>query len=220
MNNKKHIILDWNGTLINDAWVFVDVLNIILAEQNLNPIDVDIYRDLFTFPIKEFYNKLGVDTSDVNFNNIEKHFIYEYNIRKYNASLYDNIPTVLSELCNRNISLSILSASNEIILNDLVSHYKIDSYFDNIVGVDNHRASGKINRGKELINQNNFSNEETLIVGDTYYDYEVANTLNVDCILVSSGHQSLSQLNRADAKIINNLNLLPDLMMHKNDDHR
>ena len=65
VNNKKHIILDWNGTLINDAWVFVDVLNIILAEQNLNPIDVDIYRDLFTFPIKEFYNKLGVDTSDV-----------------------------------------------------------------------------------------------------------------------------------------------------------
>ena len=32
---KKHIIFDWNGTLIDDAFVFVDILNILLKESNL-----------------------------------------------------------------------------------------------------------------------------------------------------------------------------------------
>ena len=36
INNKKHIIFDWNGTLVDDAWVFVDVLNQLLVPRGLN----------------------------------------------------------------------------------------------------------------------------------------------------------------------------------------
>lgn len=32
-----------------------------------------------------------------------------------------------------------------------------------------------------------------LVIGDTYYDQEVANNLGCDCILISSGHQYLKK---------------------------
>ena len=53
LNNKKYIIFDWNGTLIDDAHVFVDVLNVLLKRRRLGVINLHRYRELFCFPIKD-----------------------------------------------------------------------------------------------------------------------------------------------------------------------
>ncbi len=203
--NKKHIIFDWNGTLIDDAKIFVEVLNVILKEQQLNAISLNIYKDCFTFPIKKFYDHLGVNTDKNNFKKIEKKFVYEYKLRQYNGKLHTNIKKYLSMLVKKNISLSILSASNQSILRNLVSFYKINHLFDNIYGVNNHAANGKIKRGHELIKKINLVESELVLVGDTDYDYSVASNLNIDCVLVSNGHQSIKQLKKTDAIIVNDL---------------
>ncbi|GAH94581.1 unnamed protein product [marine sediment metagenome] len=31
----KHVIWDWNGTLINDVWLVVDIMNKMLKKRNL-----------------------------------------------------------------------------------------------------------------------------------------------------------------------------------------
>ena len=58
ISNKKHIIFDWNGTLIDDGNIFVDVLNVLLSRRKLDKINLQIYRDLFCFPIIDFYKKI------------------------------------------------------------------------------------------------------------------------------------------------------------------
>ena len=60
LKNKEYIIFDWNGTLIDDAFVFVDILNVLLEKRHLEKIDLKKYRELFCFPIKEFYKKIEV----------------------------------------------------------------------------------------------------------------------------------------------------------------
>ena len=59
--NKKHILFDWNGTLIDDAWIFVDILNALLKKRDLNQIDLIEYQELFCFPLSDFYQNLGFD---------------------------------------------------------------------------------------------------------------------------------------------------------------
>ena len=59
----KHIIWDWNGTLIDDAWLCVEILNNILEKRGLNAITIDDYREHFTFPVRDYYVKLGFDFS-------------------------------------------------------------------------------------------------------------------------------------------------------------
>ena len=66
--NKKHIVFDWNGTLIDDAWVFVDVLNVLLKKRQLNQIDLNGYQEMFCFPLSEFYQNLGFDVTSDAFN--------------------------------------------------------------------------------------------------------------------------------------------------------
>jgi len=46
---------------------------------------------------------------------------------------------------------------------------------------------------------------ETLLIGDTLHDYEVASEIGADCILVANGHQSRNILLESGTKVINNI---------------
>ena len=44
---NKNIIWDWNGTLVDDAWVFVDIMNRFLKKMNLPIISLEDYQQNF-----------------------------------------------------------------------------------------------------------------------------------------------------------------------------
>ena len=59
LSKYSHIIWDWNGTLLNDAWLCVEVMNGMLAKRNLPIRTLNQYMDIFDFPVKDYYVKLG-----------------------------------------------------------------------------------------------------------------------------------------------------------------
>ena len=62
MLHMKHIIWDWNGTLLDDLDVSMDALNSILTKEQLPLVlDKDEYRKYFQFPVIEYYKKVGFD---------------------------------------------------------------------------------------------------------------------------------------------------------------
>ena len=151
IKNKKHIIFDWNGTLIDDAAVFVAILNVLLNRRKIDEINLQIYRDLFCFPIIDFYKKIGLDVSRDAFFQLKKEFVLEYEKRRYSANLFPETIPVLEKLSKNNIGLSILSASNQKTLDDLSKYYSIDGFFQHIVGVNNYIADGKAQQGIKLL---------------------------------------------------------------------
>ena len=94
----KHIIWDWNGTLLNDAWLFVDIMNDVLINRNMNTITVEKYREIFSFPVKDYYKKLGFDLNKESFHKSGMEFIKAYKKRRYEADLYPRVNTILSKL--------------------------------------------------------------------------------------------------------------------------
>jgi phosphoglycolate phosphatase len=46
---------------------------------------------------------------------------------------------------------------------------------------------------------------ETLFVGDTEHDFEVAEAIGVNCVLIPGGHQTREALESTGAQVINNL---------------
>ena len=56
------VIWDWNGTLLDDMDVCLGIMDRILARRGLAPIgSLDRYREIFTFPVKEYYVLSGLD---------------------------------------------------------------------------------------------------------------------------------------------------------------
>lgn len=115
----------------------------------------------------------------------------------------DGIPSLqlVSEMKNTidllrqdGLQQSVLSASDQVNLEMMMKHYELDRVFRHVYGIDNKLAGSKIARGHELIHNAGFSQSDTVIIGDTLHDLEVAQELGVDAILISHGHQCPTRL--------------------------
>ena len=81
-------------------------------------------------------------------------------------------------------------------------------FFKEIIGLDNIHAASKIDVAKEYIKNHNINLSETIFIGDTLHDVEVADAIGVNCFLVSCGHQSVNVLKQAKKTIIDDINVL------------
>ena len=190
----KHIIWDWNGTMLDDRWLTIAAMNIVLARRNMAELTEDRYLQLFTFPVIEYYQRLGFDFDKEPFSVSGSEFINEYNARAFEPQLHDGIIDLIAELNENGVSHSILSASSQKILNKLAKHHNINHYFIAVLGQDNHYAYGKIETGKMWKNKLGIAPKNTLFIGDTEHDLEVANAIGSHCALLSWGHSSTERL--------------------------
>ena len=190
----KHIIWDWNGTIFNDVVLGVDIINKLLKERKLNLLTIDLYKDVFTIPVKDYYASLGFDFSKESFEVVGKHWIDEYERRKFECRLYEGVVDLMEKINKIGIGQSILSAYSQHTLEEMVDHHDLRKYLEHIVGLDNIYAASKLHLGIELMERLGNGKGETLVIGDTIHDYEVAMEIGADCVLIASGHQSKNKL--------------------------
>ena len=190
----KHVIWDWNGTLVDDTWLFVDIMNGVLKDRNLQGITLDDYRNVFDFPVQDYYTKLGFNFSEEAFETAGLDFIKIYDGRKFEPQLFDDTLSTLNTLKDYGYSHSILSAQNVNTLKKSVDHYQLTGMFESISGLDDHYAIGKIEQGKNLINNLDYGPEQVVMIGDTEHDFEVAEAMGVKCFLMDRGHNSRDRL--------------------------
>ena len=94
----QHIIWDWNGTLVDDAWIFVRLMNEELRNRQLPLINTQTYRKKFTFPVKKYYENLGFDFQKESFEGVGYNFIQKYKKIKHKPLLYSETIEVLTKI--------------------------------------------------------------------------------------------------------------------------
>lgn len=208
INNYKHVIWDWNGTLLNDVDFCRRIINRILVENNLPVLSLKKYREIFTFPVQNYYQAAGLDFSKISFEVLGKDFIDEYEEKKLGCSLFENAVDVLSSIHKKGIGQSVLSAYLHDNLVKILNHYDLSQYFDNVIGLDNIYAGSKTHLGLSLIEQLKLHEEEILFIGDTLHDAEVAEAMGVHCILIANGHQTKNKLLINNNIVLDNLSQL------------
>ena len=50
----RHIIWDWNGTLLDDVDAALNAINRMLQARGLPTLGLTRYRDIFGFPVRDF----------------------------------------------------------------------------------------------------------------------------------------------------------------------
>ena len=209
----KHIIWDWNGTLLDDRWLCVEGINQALIKRKLAPISENKYRKVFTFPVKEYYMKLGFDFDKEPFEIAGDEFVSYYGEKFHKTKLQNGSRFVLKTIQSNSISQSILSAGMQDFLLGWVSAHKLEQYFLKIVGIDNQYAKGKIEQGIKLINSLPYNREDIVIIGDTIHDSDVAKKLKINCVLIDHGHVSRERLKKTGRTVLSNLkDLIPHII--------
>lgn len=197
---KRHVIWDWNGTLLDDVDLAVEAIGEVLSRNRLSPITRDEYRRLFCFPIPEYYRRLGFHRE--RFETISLEFVECYRKRVPRARLHRGAENLLGRLWGAPRKQSILSAAHEADLEELLDHFGIRSYFDHVYGLSNHHAVSKLERGRELLRDSGVPPEEAVLIGDTDHDCEVGRALGIDVILLGDGHQAYDRLRHLPARVL------------------
>lgn len=201
----RHIIWDWNGTLLDDLDLSISVMNALLAQRRLPLLDRVRYHTLFDFPVRAYYEKLGFDPVADPFERLSTEFITGYDARRLEAALHAQVVETLAAIRAANLGQSILSAYRQETLHEIVAHHGLTAHFTHIAGLDNIHAASKVALGRELVAKIEAAPKEILLIGDTLHDLEVARELGVDCVLIAAGHHPAERLRRSGAAVYDTL---------------
>jgi len=208
LQKYKHIIWDWNGTLLDDVELCVNIINSLLVKRKLSAVTLEYYREIFSFPIIQYYEKLGFDFTQESFESIGTEFITEYERKRNQCSLMPDAPKTLQHIFQLGLTQSILSASKQDYLLDAVGGYGLNDTFLEINGLDNHYASSKVDIGKDFVARHKLDPATILLVGDTTHDADVAASIGADYCLIPHGHQSRKRLASYGVPVVDSLSEL------------
>ena len=201
------VIFDWNGTLIDDVWLGVKAMNVLLEKRNMSLITEDYYREIFRFPVKEYYRDLGLDV-DNEWEQISLEFMDFFLLEAQKVKLHDDVIETLCHLKNSGKKLCILSAMQHEGLVKQASFLNVTQHFDFIQGIDNHYAQGKAHLGVKTAKRTGTPPERILFVGDTDHDEEVAEVIGCKSALVSRGHNDLKRLKETKSPVYDDFSFL------------
>ena len=193
---KPYILWDWNGTLLDDTEAALATLNEMIVERGGQPIGMKFYRDHFAFPVRPFYDKIGIVAHDEDeWNGIarEYHEVYGRQPKRLNPLAVTALEMAKEAGCRQ----SIVSALRQDLLEADMARNGVTEFFERICGSDNLDGASKLNRARVLLRTLNDtvpSGTHFVLIGDALHDKEVADALGIDCILCAQGSHAAWRL--------------------------
>lgn len=206
------VIWDWNGTLLDDLDLSLNSVNILLEERNLPTLTVERYREIFKFPVIEYYKEAGFDFDKEPFEVPAKQYVRIYRDGVNSVRLFPDVIETLKYLKDKGYRLLVLSAMRDDNLKLMIEYAGITHFFDGIFGIKDNYAREKISLGEQLIKDLNLNPSECLMIGDTLHDAEVSEHCGFNCILYTGGHVSRRRLETKNLRIINKLEELKNIL--------
>lgn len=201
----RHILWDWNGTLLDDRWLAVETINGMLGRRGMQLIGVEDYLAHFDFPVVDYYRRLGFDFQREAFEVVAHEFIADYESRRFECRLHPDALPALESAREARMPQSLLSATRQDSLFQFVDFFGLAAYFEELAGLSDHYAHGKVERGRLWLRHQELDPADVLMIGDTRHDHEVAAALGMDCLLVAHGHQPRVRLEACGAPVYDSL---------------
>ncbi len=206
----KNFIWDWNGTIINDIDLSVSILNKFLTQRGLKNVSLLEYREIFDFPVKDYYQAVGFNFDKEDFSVIGQQYIETYNSRICETTIFSDVVETLDFINKNGGKNYIVSArKNSELVKDL-EIFNLKKYFVEVCGITDNLGGGKEFLAEEFKKRHSLSAQDTVFVGDTTHDFKISQIIGCSCVLVCRGHQSRKRLESKTKNVIDNFSQFLD----------
>ena len=212
------VIWDWNGTLLDDMDLGLAIMDRILSRRGLVPLgELSRYREIFTFPVRDYYALAGIDLDREDFTDLAEEYMSDYRAHESGCPLMEGARETLRALDGMGVTQVLASASRQDDLERQVSARGLDGVFQAVLGMTDDLGGGKSGLAESYIRAHDLDPEEVVFVGDTIHDWETARSVGCRCVLIAGGHQSRERLAATGAAVLGSINELPGYLSERRD---
>lgn len=204
--NKKIIIFDMDGTLLNTLEDLTDSTNFMLSQFNYPIKNIEQIKNFVGNGVYKLIERaIPQGKQNNNFDKCVEIFKQHYKNNMYNkTTLYNGIENMLKKLKQDNFIIAVASNKFDLAVKDLCKKYftnLIDcAYGENEKQGINKKPSPDI--VFKILEQYNLTPQKAIYVGDSEVDIQTAKNCGIDCISVSWGFKTKEFLTKNGAKNI------------------
>ncbi|MBV5278540.1 MAG: HAD family hydrolase [Campylobacteraceae bacterium] len=187
MNEKKCIIFDMDGTLIDSSEAMTGSVNFVRQTLGLEPIEKAFLEYHINQPDqhlpKIFYNTSEYDPAHREL--FKEHYL---KFSPQMISLYPHVREMLTFL-SQNATLCIATNASDFFARNMLEHLNILNFFAHIVGANNVKeAKPNPEMINSLLDATSSSKEQTILIGDSIKDELAAHNANIQFIFANWGY--------------------------------
>lgn len=210
LSKYKHIIWDWNGTLLADQRLSYDIFVEVFEAVGKSCPSYEDWRDTVHFPISAFYQSFMPEAPQTLILKLMNDWSERYEQRRSTCTLQMGAAQMLQAIKAERVPQSILSAHTKVELVEAARDLSVLHFFENIAALEPGKGGeSKIAVGEQLLatieSSFNLCRQAHLIIGDSSHDAEVAKALGIDCILVAQGIFSRRRLDGLGFQVCDSL---------------
>ncbi|MGQ0743487.1 MAG: HAD family hydrolase [Acidimicrobiales bacterium] len=202
----RHLVWDWNGTLLDDFHLVVAAASDACVPAGRAPITADEYRRCFTRPIERSYELLlGRPLADGEWTTLSRRFHGSYQAQAATARLAAGAVAALTRAAQAGWTQSLLSMWTHQELVPLVDAFSLTGWFQRIDGQRQFGGGPKADHLSAHLQQLGVEGPDVLMVGDSLDDLAAAQSVNAQCILVSGGPHTAEMLGDCGVPVVPSL---------------
>ena len=152
MQPNGMIFWDWNGTLMDDVDFTHSCLNWMLETHGYpQRYDLAAYRELFGFPIEDYYRCAGFDFARHPYPELAARFMEHYNAGVPGCAVTAHAVDTLQTLARMGWQQAVLSASRRDYLIEQVSARGLQGFFTELLGLADIYGVSKVQLGTDYL---------------------------------------------------------------------
>lgn len=188
----RHVVWDWNGTLLDDNDAVLASVNAVCAEFGRDPVELDEWRELYTRPIVRSYERLlGRTLSESDWATLDLRYHDSYRELLHTCRLATGAPEALSQWRAGGKTQSLLSMWFHDELVSLINELRLVEFFARVDGLRDRIGGGsKATHLAAHLAELNLDPAEVVLIGDVLDDARAAAHVGAECVLVATGMTS------------------------------
>ncbi|MGW8766572.1 HAD family hydrolase [Streptomyces sp. NPDC055815] len=202
----KHLVWDWNGTLLDDIGAVIGATNAAFLELGLEEITLERYRELYTVPVPRFYERImGRLPTDEEWTVMDGTFHRHYWERAESCGLTAGAAELLLARQEAGFTQSLLSLAPHAHLVPLVRRYGIAERFVRMDGRVDASTEGKSGHMVRHLAALGVAAERVVVIGDAADDAVAAAHVGARAVLYTGGSHSRASLSRVGVPVVDSL---------------
>jgi phosphoglycolate phosphatase-like HAD superfamily hydrolase len=203
----RHVVWDWNGTILDDNDAVVAAVNTVCATFGRDDIDLDYWRSVYRRPLVDCYRDLlGRELSAGDWVEINRTYHQAYRELLHMTRLSPGIPDELRRWQRAGGSQSLLSMWFHDELVALVTELGLTPLFARVDGLRvDAGGAGKRDHLIEHVSTLEMDPAAVLLIGDVLDDAVAAEAAGVRCALVTTGVASAAALRSSGVPVADSI---------------